>query len=254
MKVFIVLVLICLVLLVTGCGRQAELVKVDRRVQNEIIIASAASMKPALSAITSAFEQRTGNKTQIVLSSSGLLARQIESGAPYDVYISADRAYMEQLAEQDLVYDVQPFAQGVIVLVGKIATLDGLREKAVKSVAIANPDIAPYGAAAKEALEKAGLWAAVEGKLVVSENVGQAHDFVATGNVDAGIVALSLAKATKTDYADIDGSLYQPIEQWAGIVRGSDLTRTAERFIDHLQRTSARKTLEKYGFKASEVR
>ena len=240
-----------------GCGRrEAKTVSGEGEVDDYhmITVASASSMKPALEQIAKDFKDKTGDQAQLVLGSSGLLARQIENGAPFDVYISANREYIDDLVEKDLVIKAEPYAGGVIVLIGKAAGLEELKEPAVRAVAIANPRSAPYGAAAQEALENAGVFKDIEGKLVVSENVAQVYDFVKTGNTDAGIVAFSLVKGTKMDYSRIDRKLYKPIEQWAGIVGRSETTPTARVFIDYLRSKPVRVLLEEYGFDPVETK
>ena len=237
-----------------GCGRR-EAKPVSSRVEyHTIVVASASSMKPVLERIAKNFNNKTSNQVELVLGSSGLLARQIESGAPFDVYISANRAYMDDLRKRGLVIEANPYASGIIVLIGKAATLEGLKRPAIKTVAIANPDTAPYGAAAQEALENAGILKDIKSKLIVSENVAQAYDFVKTGNADAGIVALSLAKDTEMEYSRIDKEFYSPIEQWAGIVEWSESTSTARAFIDYLRSEPVQAVLEKHGFDPAKVK
>ena len=254
-RLVVAVMLAVLLLSGAGCGRR-EAKKTSARVDDYpmITVASASSMKPALEQIVKDFKDKTGNQVQLVLGSSGLLARQIENGAPFDVYISANREYIDDLVEKDLVIKAEPYAGGVIVLIGKAAGLEGLKKPAVRAVAIANPGSAPYGAAAQEALENAGVFKDIEGKLVVSENVAQVYDFVKTGNTDAGIVAFSLVKGTKMDYSRIDRKLYKPIEQWAGIVGRSETTPTARVFIDYLRSKPVRVLLEEYGFDPVETK
>lgn len=243
------LALAALLLTVTGCGQKSAQTVTGKTVDYHMItVASASSMKPVLEIITEDFKENTGDQAQLVLGSSGLLARQIENGAPFDVYISANRAYMDVLAEKGMVVETLPYATGAIVLIGRATTLKGLKEPGIRKVAIANPGSAPYGAAAQEALENAGIYKDIEGKLIVSENVAQAYDFVKTGNADAGIVALSLAQSTEIEHFPIKQKLYAPIEQWVGIVEWSETSPTAQAFIDYLQSEPVHAVLEEHGF------
>ncbi len=254
-RLVVAVMLAAILLSSAGCGRReakTASVKVDD--YHVITVASASSMKPALERIAKKFKNKTGDQAQLVLGSSGLLARQIENGAPFDIYISANREYIDDLVEKDLVMKTKPYATGVIVLIGRAATLKELKEPAVEKVAIANPGSAPYGAAAQEALENAGIFKDIEGKLVISENVAQVYDFVKTGNTDAGIVALSLVKGTKMDYSRIDQKLYKPIEQWVGIVGRSETTPTAQAFIDYLLSKPVRAILKEHGFSPAVVK
>ncbi len=254
-RLMVAVLLAALLLSGAGCARrEAKPVSGQPEDYHVITVASASSMKPALELIAKRFKNKTGDQAQLVLGSSGLLARQIENGAPFDIYISANREYMDGLVEKGLVIKSRPYASGVIVLIGKTATLGGLKEPVIRNIAIANPGSSPYGAAAQEALINAEIFKDIEGKLVISENVAQVYDFVKTGNTDAGIVALSLVKGTKMDYSRIDQKLYKPIEQWVGMVERSETTPTAQAFIDYLRSEPVRVLLKKHGFGQPEAK
>lgn len=214
-----------------------------------ITIAAASDLKPALTKIASAFEKDTGARVKTVFGSSGLLARQIENGAPFDLFFSANKQYVDDLASQDLVVGVKPYAFGFIVLVGRVKTIDDLAGPKVSKIAIANPEHAPYGVAAKTALTRAGLWTRIKSKLVFGENVGQTYEFLKTGNTDAAIVALSLAKADRAEYSPINPKLYPPIEQWVALLRQANQPAAAGSFLTFLRTDEARRALAAYGFK-----
>lgn len=234
-----------------GCA--PEVIKVaERQPAAEILVAVASDLKPALPELSKAFAGKTGIKIVAETGSSGILARQIENGAPMDVYLSANKTYIDQLTAAQLIGDAKPYAQGYLVLIGKAKSLEALAKPAVKQIAIANPEHAPYGQAAKEALTASGLWSTARGKLVYGENVIQASDLVKTGNADAGFVSLSLVKNSKTPYSPVRQELYQPIKQWAGVIKSSKNIEAAEIFIDFLMSGDARRILTKYGFKPAE--
>ena len=136
----------------------------------------------------------------------------------------------------------------------KISGLDGLLEKNIRKVAIANPEHAPYGKAAVEALKKAGLFRKIKKKLVYGENVRQAMQFVESGNASAGFIALSIAPTDKGEggirVLSVDPALYKPIEQTVAVVKTTGHGEAAQKFIDYLTGPEGMKILQKYGFRA----
>ncbi len=162
-------------------------------------IAAASDLQTALPILAARFRQDTGLRIEPTFGSSGQLAQQIEQGAPFDVFLAANREYVENLARKGAIDpdSVKPYAQGTLVLavhqdVGKWLTeLSDLRKPAIKKVAIANPEFAPYGRAARQALESAGLWDELQPKLAQAESVRQALQFVESGNAEVGLVSKS---------------------------------------------------------------
>ncbi len=223
-----------------------------------ITVAAASSFSDALLEIKKGFEEGGGAKVRIVFGSSGLLARQIERGAPFDVFISANSGYMDDLARRGAVRkgSVRAFARGVLVIVyhkkrgaAEIKRLVDLLDPGTGRVAIANPEHAPYGRAAVEALKKAGVFEAVRKKLVYGENVRQALQFVESGNAGAGFVALSIAKRRRLGVTVVDESLHGPIVQTVAVVGGTRSAEEAERFVEYLTGPAGRSVLERYGFR-----
>jgi molybdate transport system substrate-binding protein len=167
-------------------------------------VAAASDLSFALEEIAAAFARETGHETRLTFGSSGNLARQIREGAPFDLFLSADESYVALLEKAGRTDGVgTPYAIGRIVVfapagspVGVDAELAGVRSALaagrLKRLAIANPDHAPYGRAAREALEHAGAWALARPRLALGENVSQAAQFALTGSVDAAIIAYSL--------------------------------------------------------------
>jgi len=244
----IILALIAVVLSsATGCTPTARSVGYEQT--PELAVAAAASLQTALPAITKAFTKKTNIKVRTSFASSGLLARQIENGGPFDIYLSANKRYMDELINKKLVKSTRPYAEGELVLVGKAETLNDLRAATIERIAIANPAHAPYGTAAKEALVKSGLWPALKDKIIFGSNIAQAYDYVKTNNVDAGIVSLSMLKDSKTHYLLINQHLYRPIQQWAGVTAKSDSQQAAEKFLEYLSKPESRKILKSFGYK-----
>jgi molybdate transport system substrate-binding protein len=226
-----------------------------------IRVAAASDLQFAMPALAAQFEKDTGHALSVTFGSSGNFFTQIQNGAPFDVFLSADVNYPRQLEAAGLADrgSVRIYATGRIVLWARAErTLDVARglsvltDAGVARVAIANPAHAPYGRAAVAALEHAGVYGAVRGKLVFGENVSQAAQFAQTGNADAAIVALSLALApamkAQGRYSDIPQDFYPPIEQGVAVMRNSARKAIAERFIAFLRQPVAAAILESYGF------
>ena len=223
--------------------------------QRELIVAAAANLSFALREIARAFEREHGVKVTLTLGSTAQLAQQILHGAPYDVFFAADAATVEDLRAKGAVLpdSVEPYASGQIVLAsipGRPAPpgVRDLTRDEVKRIAIANPVHAPYGKAAQEALEKAGLWPEVRSKLVYGENVGQALQFLQTGNVDVAIIPLSLARAVDLPSTPIDQALYRPIIQLAGVSARSKSPDLARAFIRFLTGPQGRPVMKRLGY------
>jgi molybdate transport system substrate-binding protein len=224
-----------------------------------IRIAAASDLKFALTEIGAAFERETGLKLVITFGSSGNLARQLEQGLPMDVFLSADEALVLRLAQGGWARD-----EGVVYGTGRLAwllpksstaaldaDLKGLGPALGTSgkLAIANPEHAPYGRAARAALQSAGLWAALQSRLVLGENVSQATQFVSTGAASGGLVALSLALAPEvarsTRHVAVNPALHPPIIQRMALSRSASLA--AQQFYAFLQTPGVRQQLQVHG-------
>lgn len=232
------------------------------RAEEPPIVAAASDLQFALPEVVSAFERETGASVRLTFGSSGNFARQIRQGAPFQIYLSADESYVEQLARDGLTQDEGTlYALGRIVIVvppGSPLEPDGslqdlkqaLAEGRVKKFAIANPEHAPYGRRAEEALRHAGLWNGIEDKLVLGENVSQAAQFALSGSTDGGIIAYSLALSPKIAKAGrsalIPDSFHEPLRQRMVLLKGAGAT--ARQFFSYLQGKAARAILKKYGF------
>jgi molybdate transport system substrate-binding protein len=219
-------------------------------------VAAAADLHAALPEIAAAFERQTGVKPVLSFSSSGTLMRQIQGGAPFDVLLSANEQYVDMLAGQRRVErrSIRAYAVGRLVLVvnrrsGVKATVPrDLLRRQIRRIAIANPEHAPYGKAAREALRKAGVWTSLERKVVLADNVRQALQFVQTGNAEAGLVSLSGTGVPEVNHTLVDRNLHAPIVQAAGIVSGSPFAARAAEFLDFLTGPAAQEVLRRHGF------
>lgn len=231
----------------------------------QLTVAAAADLQFALKDLSGRFEKQTGISVQVTYGSSGNFAAQIESGAPFDLFLSADVRYPERLAQDGLAEPatLYEYAVGRLVLWvpngSKIDLSKGLQVlvgPAIRKIAIANPLHAPYGRAAVAALQSAGIYNQVETKFVYGENISQTAQFAESGNAEAGLIALSLAISpamkTRGRYVEIPQSAYPAIRQAAIIVRASKQKEAASKFLAYLKTDEARTVLRSYGFSDSQ--
>ena len=225
-------------------------------------IAAASDLKFVLDDIAARYQRDTGQKVRLTYGSSGNLTRQLEQGAPFDIFLSADELLVMELAKKGLTADDgQLYAIGRIVLFASTPSvftpdvqMNGLRDALaagrVRKFAIANPEHAPYGRAAQQALVSAGLWATLEPRLVLGENVSQAAQFAASGNTQGGIFALSLvlapAFAGKGAHVVLPDALHQPLRQRMVLMRRA--SAEARAFYRMLTQPAARQLFKQYGF------
>jgi molybdate transport system substrate-binding protein len=225
------------------------------------VVAAAADLQFALTEVAEAFQAATGQEVKLAFGSSGNFARQIRQGGPFELYFSADERYVLDLARDGLVRD-----EGAIYAVGRIVlmvphasplrpdgTLDDLAaaldDGRLTRFAIANPEHAPYGRRAEEALRHRGLWDAIAPKLVFGENVSQAAQFALSGSTQGGIIAYSLALAPEVSaqgsFELIPADWHQPLRQRMALLRGSGLV--AAQFYDFAQSPAARTIFRRFG-------
>jgi molybdate transport system substrate-binding protein len=221
-------------------------------------VAAAADLTEAFTEIGAGFEKKTGVKPVLIFGSSGLLAKQLQEGAPFDLFAAASAAYADQVAWAGACDGAtkRVYAQGRIVLwtkrgssAGAPTSLADLRSPRFRHISIANPEHAPYGKAARQALEHAGVWADVKPRVVFGENVQQALQFAETGNADVAVVALSLAnKATDGDVVLIDQALYAPLNQALIACKHGPNAAAGKQFADYASGPDGRAIMKKYGF------
>jgi molybdate transport system substrate-binding protein len=232
--------------------------------QTPLRIAAAADLQPVLPPIVEQFKQATGIDAQVTYQASAALTTQIQNGAPFDVFLSANLDYPQKLIAASLAEGLGEgtagtpivYAKGTLVLWTRQDThlppsLDLLRNPALKRLAIANPDRAPYGRAAVAALQKLGLYDSLKPKLAIAENISQAAQFVDTGNADAGLISLTSARTARLtadgQYFEIPADLYPPIEQGAVLVSKTSQRVAAKKFLVFLMSAPVQEQLRKYG-------
>ena len=226
-----------------------------------LVVAAASDLTSTIDELGAAFSRQIpGTEVKVSVGASGNFFAQIKNGAPFDVFMSADMAYPAQLAKEG----AADGATLALYAIGRLAiwSLDPrfdlkqgmqvLRDARLARVAIANPDIAPYGRAAREALQKAGVWDAVKGKLVIGENIAQTAQFIQTGNAQLGLVSYATVMAPRQkgvgSYFLVPEAGLTPIEQGAIVTRHGKGNPLAPQFMQFLQSPAARAILQRHGF------
>jgi molybdate transport system substrate-binding protein len=251
---FLILIVTVPGLLAGGCGAPE-----DRTppAPEPLGVAAASDLRDALPALARRFTETTGLEVISTFGASGQLAEQIKAGAPFDIFLAANLKFVQDLASGGFVEpdSVKPYARGTLVMAvhgeagSAIDTLADLKKPEVKKIALANPAFAPYVAAGKQALERAGLWADLGPKIVQAESVRQALQFVQSGNAEAGLVGRSIANVPDIRVVAVDPTLYDPIIQGLGIV-GRTRSGEAQAFHDFVLGPEGRKILGDFGLKA----
>lgn len=240
------------------------LLLVGSSLAQEITVAAAADLQFAFQEVAARFEKETGQKVKLTFGSSGNFFAQLQNGAPFDLFFSADIDYPRKLEASGLAEagTLYPYATGKIVLWvpndSKLDVSKGLQvllDPGIHKIAIANPAHAPYGRAAMAALQREKLYDTLAPRFVLGENISQTATFVVSGSADIGIVALSLAMAPsmkeKGRYFEIPSDEYPPIEQGAVILQSSQHKDTARRFVAFLKSPPMQDLLRSYGFSVS---
>lgn len=246
----------CLLLTIAMGGQAAA------QVQTVATVAAASDLKFAIEEVAAQFEKNTGHRLRLIFGSSGNFYTQIQQGAPFHLFMSADESYVFKLADAGRTVDRgRLYAVGRIgIMVPKGSTLKAdselkdlgvaMQDGRLQKFAIANPDHAPYGARAKEALLHAGLWSGIQPRLVLGENISQAAQFATSGTTQGGIIALSLALAPSVaklgDFALIPEKWHQQLAQRMVLTR--DAPPAARAFYEYIGTPAAQAVMTRYGF------
>jgi molybdate transport system substrate-binding protein len=214
----------------------------------DLLVAAASDLAPLTENLSKAFERTSHTPVKFTLASSGSLAKQIENGAPFDVFLSADERLVKELAASGhLESNTTVYAFGRLALWskdGRVRSLADLKTSGVKHLAIANPEHAPYGAAAKTLLERQGLWPELQSKIVYGENVRQALQYAESSNADAVITSWTLLIGRGIL---LPAEMHDPIRQAGGVVKTSTQIPAARQFLQFLTSADGRKILEAGG-------
>jgi molybdate transport system substrate-binding protein len=221
-----------------------------------LTVAAAADLIPAFEEIGERFEAETGVAVDFTFGSTGQLTQQIIAGAPVDVFAAANEAYIDQLDEQGLILPETKalYGQGRIVLWTlpdanpEITEISQLADPEIGRIAIANPDHAPYGVAAREAMQTAGIWERVQEKLVMGENISDTLRLAQTGNVDVAIVALSLSLVSDGEWTLVDAAMHEPIDQALAVIADTAHEPEARAFAAFVNSDTGRDVMRRYGF------
>lgn len=248
-----------LILALTACFAAPDSTDAPRQA---VLVAAASDLRFALAEVAELYQEDHGIEIQLTFGSSGNLARQIVQGAPFELFLSADERYVRRLADLGMTRD-----KGSLYAVGRIVLFapnysplepdaelsnvgNRLADGSLRRFAIANPEHAPYGRAAEQALRSLALWELVQPSLLFGENISQAAQFAASGNAEGGIIAYSLAIAPQFhgqgSYALIPDTLHAPLRQRMVLTRAA--TTEAEKLYDYLRSPPAREILARYGF------
>lgn len=221
-------------------------------------IAAAADLAVAFKDVGLEFEKSSGKSVEFSFGSTGLMAKQLAEGAPFDVFAAANISFVDDVVKAGacLGETKQLYAKGRIVMWSKDEaslpkSIDDLAQPRYAKIAIANPDHAPYGKAARQALTKKGVWDAAKPRAVYGENVQQTLMFAQTGNADVAIVALSLAMTTGGHWVMIDPELHEPLDQALVVCKGGTKgakANEAHAFVDFVSSPAGRAIMRKYGF------
>ena len=220
----------------------------------ELHIAAAANLSTVLPNLGTAFERQTKIRVVPSLGATAQLTQQIENGAPFDVFLSADVEHVDQLVKDGFVISNSRviYARGQLVVWAPrradLHTLDDLAKSDVRAIAVAKPELAPYGATAIEALKNAGLWGKVEKKIVYAPSIAIAKQFADTGNAEAAFTALALTVGETGNAFPVDEKLHKPIDQALGIVKDSREQENARKFTAFLASPEAREILKRFGY------
>jgi molybdate transport system substrate-binding protein len=249
--------LVSLFVLTSTIGRAQS-----KKGKKEISVAAAADLSAVMHEVAKVYEKQNGVIVKLSFGASGALTQQIENGAPFDVFFSADMDYPKQLISNGDAEDASLYRYAIGKLVLWVPAdspldvehrgLNVLTEPQVKKIALANPQHAPYGRAAVAAMKHVGLYDQVSDRLVMGENVSQAAQFVESGNAQVGFVALSFAAAPamqkKAKYWQIPTEAYPALEQGVVVLSHSRHKKDAAAFVEYMKTKAAAAVLQKYGF------
>lgn len=243
-----------LLFVIAGCGGKRVLNQQSD--QMEINAAAASNLTDAFNELGQQFTTRTGIRVVYSYGATADLAKQIEQGAPFDIFAAADTEHVDGLNQQGLIVPdtAALYARGRLVLwtpsqsAVTLNRIEEIRRAEVERIAIAKPDVAPYGRAAVEALRALDLWKEAEAKVIYAQNVTQAKQYAATGNTDVAIIPRSLVKEGEGHIIEVDERLHQPINQSLAVIKSSRKQEAARRFTQYILSPEGQSLLERYGY------
>ncbi len=223
-----------------------------QQTKREVVVGAAANFSEAFRAMGPKFEAATGIHAIFSFGSTAQLAQQVEQGAPFDVFAAADAEHPQKLEREGWLQSRAVFARGVLALwlPSGEGNLGSLGEGRFRVIAMAKPELAPYGAAAVEALKRAGVWEQVKAKVVYAENVGMARQYGESGNADAVLTAYSLVIHARGKILRIDPRLHRPLDHEVGVISGGKHLVEARAFVEFLLHGGGQGVLQEFGYQA----
>ena len=223
---------------------------------SDLTIAAAANLTDAFAEAGARFTSKTGIKVVFSFGATADLARQIENGAPFDVFAAADSEHVEQLEVKGLLMPGSSaiYARGRLVMwlppnsTLKADRIQDITAKSFERIAIAKPDVAPYGRATVESLQARGIWDEIESRVIYGQNVSQTKQYVATGNAEVAFIPLALVKTGEGKYIEVSDELHRPLDQALGIVKDSTKQAAARRFVEFLLSPEGRELMIQKGY------
>ena len=251
--------LLLLALIAAGCRSHGP--ENSQTNSQDLIVAAASNLTDAFAEVGPRFTGETGIRVVFSFGATADLARQIENGAPFDVFAAADTEHVEQLERKGLLAPGTRavYARGRLVIwlpPGsnlKIERIQDIATKAFDRIAVAKPDVAPYGRATVESLRTLGIWNEVEGKVVYAQNVSQAKQYAATGNAEVAFIPLALLKPGEGSYLEVNEETHQPIDQALGIIKDSTNQVAARQFVGFLLSDEGQELLSRKGYRKPPV-
>ncbi len=248
--------------LLIQAGCQSQPLKNGQNNSQDLIVAAAANLTDAFAEVGPRFTNKTGIRVVFSFGATADLEKQIENGAPFDVFAAADTEHVEQLERKGLLTPGTRalYARGRLVMWlppgsnSKVERIQDITAKAFERIAIAKPDVAPYGRAAVESLQSLGIWNQIEGRVVYAQNVSQAKQYVATGNAEIAFLPLALVKPGEGSYFEVSEETHQPIDQALGIIKDTTKQMAAQQFVTFLLSDEGQEILSKKGYSKAPVR
>src|SRR6185295_10380013 len=240
-------------LLIAGCRQRPA---GDQQNTQEINVAAAANLTEAFAEVAKQFTAKSGIRVVYSFGSTADLTKQIENGGPFDLFASADVEHIDELGQKGLIVPDSRalYARGRLVIWTppqgrvKISRLEDITGADVKVVAIAKPDLAPYGRATVETLKALNIWPQVEPKVVYGTNVSNTKQYATSGNADVAFIPLALVKKGEGQYLEVDEKLHQPIDQALAIIKASGKQDMARRFVNFVLGDEGQAILQQYGY------
>jgi molybdate transport system substrate-binding protein len=242
--------------LLPGISCRSNATRNQQTEPQELTIAAASNLTDVFAEMGPRFTSKTGIKVIFSFGATADLAKQIENGAPFDVFAAADSEHVEQLETKGLLIPGSRaiYARGRLVMwlppesKLKAERIQDITAKTFERIAVAKPDVAPYGQATVESLQKLGIWSEIQSRVIYGQNVSQTKQYVATGNAEVAFIPLALVKPGEGRYIEVADELHRPIDQSLGIIKESTKQAAARKFVDFLMSPEGRELMSQKGY------